>query len=140
MAEESTPFTIESFYKFIREGKLMGAKCGRCQKLLVPPRPMCTECFSKDLRWKELQKQGKLLTYTVIHVAPKKFQAITPYAVGIVELEDGARLPGMMKNVDFDKVRIGMNLTVDFENEPTSEEWPQWPRYYFKPLKHSVRP
>jgi hypothetical protein len=25
-----------------------------------------------------------------------------------------------------------MNLAVDVEKESMSEEWPQWPRYYFK--------
>jgi uncharacterized OB-fold protein len=132
MTEEQIPFTIESFYKFIKEGKLMGAKCSKCGKLLVPPKPMCPECFSVDLKWKELPKQGKLLTYTVIHVSPKKFQQLTPYAVGIIELEEGTRLPGMMKNVDLDKIKVGMNLAVDVEKESMSEEWPQWPRYYFK--------
>lgn len=135
MTEEPHPFTIESFYKFIEEGKLLGAKCSKCGKLLVPPKPMCPECFSKDLKWKELPKQGKLLTYTVIHVSPKKFQQLAPYAVGIIELEEGARLPGMMRNVDLDKIKVGMNLAVYVDKGQISEEWPQWPRYYFKPMQ-----
>ncbi len=133
MAQEPLPFTIESFYKFVKEGKLMGAKCSECGQLLVPPKPMCTKCFSKNLSWKDLPKQGKLLTYTVIHVSAKQFQHLTPYAVGIVELESGAQLPGMIRDVDLSKVKIGMNLTVAFEGEkPASEEWPQWTRYYFR--------
>ena len=134
MTEEPELFTIESFYKFVKEGKLMGAKCNKCGALLVPPKPMCPKCFSKDLKWKELQKQGKLRTYTVIHIAPKEFQQSTPYAVGIVELEDDAQLPGMIKSIALDKIKVGMDLLVGFEKEPVSEEWPQWPRYYFKPM------
>ena len=133
MTEEPTPFTIESFYKFVKEGKLMGAKCNKCGKLLVPPKPMCPQCFSKDLKWKELPKRGKLLTYTVIHVSPKRFQQLAPYAVGIIELEKGACLPGMMRNVDLDEIKVGMDLTVDVDKERIFEEWPRWSRYYFKP-------
>lgn len=136
MTEEPISFTIENFYKFVKEGKLRGAKCSKCGKLLVPPKPMCPKCFSKDLKWKELPKQGKLLTYTVIHVSPKKFQPLTPYAVGIIELEEGARLPGIIKNIGLDEIKVGMDLAVDVEKEPISEEWPQWPRYYFKPVYH----
>ncbi len=132
MADDK-PFTIESFYNFVKEKKLMGGKCRSCGKLLVPPKPLCPECFSSDLTWKEIPKNGKLRTYTVIHVAPKQFQAFTPYAVGIVELEDGAQLPGMIRNVTLDKVQVGMQLTVDFDTEQTTHEWPHWPRYYFKP-------
>jgi hypothetical protein len=132
MVEESAPFTIESFYQFIKEGKLMGARCNKCGKLLVPPKSMCPKCLSKDLRWTELPKEGKLLTYTIIHVSPKQFQALTPYAVGIVKLEEDAQLPGMIKGIALDKIKVGMNLAVDFDTDHVTDEWPQWPRYYFK--------
>lgn len=131
---ESLPFTIESFYKFVKKGKLMGAKCGKCGQLLVPPKPMCPNCLSKVLRWKELPSRGKLLTYTIIHVAPKQFQSMAPYVVGVVKLEEGAQLPGIIKNVALDAVKVGMSLAIDFDSETMSEEWPQWPRFYFKPL------
>ncbi len=133
MAEGPVPFTIESFYNFVSAGKLMGAKCRRCGRLLVPPKPMCSACFSTDLEWKELPREGTLQTYTVIHVSPKQFQGLVPYAVGIVKLEDDAQLPGMIRGVPPDKLKVGMSLTVDFEKTAHPEEWPRWPRYYFKP-------
>ena len=131
---ETTPFTIESFYKFVKEGKLMGARCHKCGQVLVPPKPMCPTCFSKELDWKELPRQGELLTYTIIHISPKQFQSIAPYAVGIVKFEEGAQLPGVIRNVALDAIKVGMTLTVDFDKEAESPEWPQWPRYYFRPL------
>lgn len=134
MAAESVPFTIEGFYAFVGKRKLMGAKCRSCGKLLVPPKPMCPACFSQDLEWKELPNEGKLQTYTVIHVSPKQFQGSVPYAVGIVKLEEDAQLPGMIKGVAQDKLKVGMNLTVNFEEASTPEQWPHWPRYYFKPM------
>lgn len=135
---ETIPFTIESFYKFVKEKKLMGAQCNKCGNLILPPRPMCPKCFSKALTWKESPKQGKLLTYTVIHVSPQQFQSQTPYAVGIVELVNGAHLVGMIKGVAIDQIKIGMNLTLDFEDAPATATtattaWPQWSRYHFKP-------
>jgi hypothetical protein len=140
LAETTPLFTIESFYKFVKEGKLMGAKCNKCGQVIVPPKPMCPNCLSKDLRWMELPKRGKLLTYTVIHVSPKQFQSMAPYVVGIVEFEEGAQLPGMVKNVKLDAVKVGMNVTVDFDKETVSDEWPQWSRYHFKPLADSSKP
>lgn len=137
---ESLPFSIESFYRFVKEGKLMGARCGKCGQLLVPPRPMCPNCLSKVLSWEELPKRGELLTYTIIHVAPKQFQSMVPYAVGVVKFEEGAQLPGIIKKVALDAVKVGMSLTVDFDRETMPDEWPQWPRYYFKPLADSSKP
>lgn len=139
MVEAPLPFTIESFYKFIAEQRLMAAKCRKCGKLLVPPRPMCSDCYSKDLEWTKLKGEGKLLTYTVIHVSPKQFESMIPYAVGIVKLSEGPQLPGMIRNIESDKIKVGMRLRVDFDTT-LPLKWPQWARYHFKPLANSVKP
>jgi len=138
MSEGQPAFGIESFYKFVGEGKLMGVKCNKCGEVMLPPRPVCTKCYSKDLQWVELKGRGQLLTYTVIHVSPKQFEALAPYPVGIVKLEDGSQLLGMIRGVEPDKIKVGMSLTVDFEKPSAAlhtqqEQWPAWPRYYFKP-------
>ena len=134
MAETRPTFGIECFYRFIGEGKLMAAKCNKCGKILLPPRPICNKCYSKDLSWIELKRRGKLLTYTIIHVAPKQFETLAPYAVGIVKLDDELQLLGMIRGVELDKLKVGMNLTIDFEKASSTPatQWPTWPRYYFK--------
>ena len=127
------PPTIESFYKFCTEKKLMGVRCAKCGKVTVPPRAICAHCRNTDLGWIELPSRGRLVTYTVIHVAPPQFEALAPYAIGIVEFAGGVRLPGMVKNVKLDSLKIGMELQTEFETS-TSNEWPQWPRYFFRQL------
>jgi len=126
------PFTIEQFYKFIGERKLMAAKCRSCASLTLPPRNVCPKCFSTELEWVELKKRGKLATYTVVHVPPVQFQSISPYAVGIIKLEDGPHLLGMIRGVKPEEIKVGMNLTVDFDTNLPSH-WPMWPRYFFRP-------
>jgi uncharacterized OB-fold protein len=128
---ENPPFTISSFYKFIEQKRLMAAKCNKCGMVLLPPKPMCTKCLSTNLRWIELEGTGKLVSYTVIHVAPEQFQSMIPYTVGIIELRNGLRLPGMVCGLDPEKVRVGMKLKIDFETS-TSVRWPEWPRYFFR--------
>jgi len=129
---KNLPFTVSSFYGFISEKRLMAAKCNECGTVLLPPKPMCTHCLSTNLKWIELDGAGKLISYTVIHVAPQQFQSLAPYTVGIVELKNGLRLLGMICGVDPEKIRVGMNLKIDFEPS-TSTQWPAWPRYFFKP-------
>jgi len=128
---EVHPFTIEEFYKSVSSGKLMAAMCRKCGNVFLPPRPVCTECLSTDLKWVELDKRGRLLTYTIIHVAPKQFQSMTPYTVGIVKLKDGLKLPGMIRGVEQEGLEVGMELEVDFDTSLPAE-WPTWPRYFLK--------
>jgi uncharacterized OB-fold protein len=127
------PFTIEQFYKFLAQGKLMAGKCQQCGKIHLPPRPLCDNCFSQEFTWTPVPTKGKLLTYTVIHVAPQQFQDMAPYAVGIVQLENGAKLPGMITGVTQEQLRIGMDLIIAFNACENAQPWPQWPRYCFKP-------
>lgn len=129
---ENLPFTVSSFYKFVSDKRLMAAKCNECGSVSLPPKPMCTHCFSTNLRWIQLEGAGKLISYTVINVAPEQFQSLAPYAVGIVELENGVRLPGMIRGVETEKISVGMNLKIDFEPSATSD-WPAFPRYFFRP-------
>jgi uncharacterized OB-fold protein len=131
---DPTPFTIEQFYKNVAEGKLLAGKCRKCGKIYLPPRPTCSHCYSKDFEWTAVPTKGKLLTYTIIHIAPVQFQSMAPYAMGIVQLENGLRLPGMIQSVPLEQIRVGMDLTIDFGTCAATQIWPQWPRYYFKPV------
>jgi uncharacterized OB-fold protein len=139
---ETRPFTIESFYKFVGEGKLMAAKCNKCGAVLLPPRPACSKCMSKDLQWTSVNPMGKLLTYTVIHVSPKEFETKAPYALGIVRFDNGGQLLGMVRDIEPAKLQIGMAVALNFEKTstpatptqaPALAQWPSWPRYFFKP-------
>lgn len=121
--------------KSMSQGKLLAGKCKKCRKLLLPPRPLCDECLSNEFEPVEISPVGKLLTYTVINIAPVQFKTAAPYAVGIIQLEKNTRIPGMIRDVPSDKISIGMNLKIVFEACSTTGEWPQWPRYHFEPTQ-----
>jgi hypothetical protein len=127
------PFSIEQFYRFMNEGKLMAGKCQKCGKVHLPPRPLCDRCLSKDFEWTSLPTAGKLLAYTIIHVAPVQFQASAPYVIGVIGFDDGLKIPGMIKHVSPEQIKIGMSLSMIFEPCSLTMRWPQWPTYYFKP-------
>jgi uncharacterized OB-fold protein len=130
---EKALFTIEQFYKNISQGKLLAGKCLRCGKIHLPPRPVCDSCYSKEFDWTSVSTKGRLLTYTVIHIAPLQFQSMAPYAMGIVQLENGLKMPGMIRGVPLEQIKVGMDLSIDFGTCAATQPWPQWPRYYFKP-------
>lgn len=131
--EEQSPFTIEQFYKYVDQGKLMGGKCKNCGKLYLPPRPLCVRCFSREFEWVQMSAEGRVLAYTVIHVAPPQFKKLAPYAVGIVKIEDSPKIPGMIKGVTLDQLEVGMPVKVKFGKSQVQRQWPNWPRYYFIP-------
>ena len=131
---KNMPFTVSSFYALLEQKQLMAVKCCECNAVILPPKPMCTNCLSTNLKWVKLPETGKLISYTIIHVAPEQFQSMAPYAVGIVEFDEGLRLPGMIdKNVPENELKVGIELKIGFESS-NSSQWPTWGRYFFRPV------
>ncbi len=89
-------------------------KCSFCGKINFPPRIICPECQGREFETTKLAEKGKVLTYTVIRVAPQQFVDQAPFAVGIVELEDGVRLMGQIVDCDIDLIKIDMKVKFEF--------------------------
>ncbi|MFQ6102725.1 MAG: Zn-ribbon domain-containing OB-fold protein [Candidatus Glassbacteria bacterium] len=94
--------------------RLQAALCTKCGFIAYPPRAICPECKNREFETKNLSNRGKLLTYTVIHVPPPQFRDDTPYAVGIVETEEGVRLTVGIADVESDELKIGMPVKLEF--------------------------
>lgn len=62
----------------------------------------------------KLAETGKVLTYTIIRVPPHQFVDQAPYAVGIVELDDGVKITGQIVDCDFEDIKIGLNVKIEF--------------------------
>jgi hypothetical protein len=115
-------FTSASFQEYLKQKKLMGARCQSCGTLFLPPRPMCNHCFGEDLIWEELSGEGKLTAFTTIHIAPTAmieagYGRDNPYCSGIVKLKDGVSISAQILGVDVDhpeNINIGCKLEVEF--------------------------
>jgi len=94
--------------------RLEAAKCQKCGKIFFPPRLICDRCQSRSFETVRMTGEGKLLTYTIIHVPPSQFVDEAPYAVGIVELNEGVRITAQVVDCEFDRLKIGMDLKIEF--------------------------
>jgi len=45
-----SPFTLPGFFTALGEGSLLAAACEDCGTRLIPPRPACYDCGSRDLQ------------------------------------------------------------------------------------------
>jgi uncharacterized OB-fold protein len=94
--------------------RLEAAKCKGCGYVCFPPRVICPRCGSREFEKTRLAGSGKLLTYTIIRVAPHQFEDQAPYAVGIAELDDGVRLTAQVVDCDFSELAVGMRVSLEF--------------------------
>ncbi len=94
--------------------RLEAGRCKKCGKVYFPPRTHCGECKSNEFETIKLSDSGKILTYTVIRVGPPNFSQETPYAVGIVEVNDGVKITMQIADIDVNKVEIGQKVKIVF--------------------------
>jgi hypothetical protein len=94
--------------------RLEAGKCKKCGEVSFPPRLVCPKCKSQEFETKRLNEEGKLVTFTIIRVASDKFFGTTPFAVGIVELNDGVKVTTQIADVDFDTLKIGQKVKLVF--------------------------
>ena len=78
--------------------RLEASRCHACSKVSFPPRVVCSSCRGESFERVTLPDLGKLVTWTVIHVAPQAFAAQAPYIVGIVDL-GGVRVTAQIVDV-----------------------------------------
>lgn len=109
-----SPYTkVTDFAQHLKDGRLMGTKCRKCGATSFPPRADCGECMSGDFEFAEISGKGTLHTFSEIVAAPTGFEDVTPYTVGVVDLEEGGRLLAWIgETIKDDEIKIGMELQV----------------------------
>jgi uncharacterized OB-fold protein len=111
----------QEFWDGCREGKFLLRHCNTCGRDEYYPRPFCATCWSNDVSWKEASGRATLYTYSIVHVNDlPPFNERVPYVAAIVELDEGPRVMTNVEGVEFDALRIGMPLAVDFR--PISDD------------------
>ncbi len=99
--------------------RLEGAKTAS-DKIYFPPRVKYPGGETAEPH--KLADRGKVITYTIIHTAPKEYSDLSPYPVAIIELDDGARITSMITDVDPVNVKIGMRVRMEFRKIRTEDE------------------
>ncbi len=111
----------KTYWEACKEKRLVIQHCRECGAYIFYPRALCPGCMSSDLEWKEVSGKGTVYSFSVVHrPLGKPFADDVPYTVAIVELAEGPRMMSNLKDVDPQKVRVGMPVQVSFE-EVTEE-------------------
>jgi uncharacterized OB-fold protein len=110
------PTAVSSeFWKQAQAGRLVAQFCTRCESYQHYPKPVCGRCWGSELEWRPLAGTGKVYTFTLVHRGPSKEFSDTPYAVGLVDLDEGVRMMGGLSAPTLDELHIGDPVRVKFE-------------------------
>jgi uncharacterized protein len=85
--------------------------CTRCGCPHYSPRVICPHCGSTSLTWERSEGLGTV--YSTSTISPRNGE---PYAVVLVDLDDGPRLMSNVVGIAAADVRIGMRVRVRVEH------------------------
>lgn len=106
----TSEFNTKAFNDKVSQGKLMGNRCKTCGELHIPPRQICPRCGSQQLEWHEFGGKGTLGAVTLNRAPSSGFRGRPPYAVGIVRLDEGPSISGLMEVENPEGLEVGARV------------------------------
>ncbi len=117
----STGIAVTRFLQELKNAKIIGRKCNKCSRVLVPPRMFCEDCFRTTDEWVYVKDTGVVNTYSIAHVGTDASRLKEPLYIAVVNV-DGPT-PGMgflhfLGEVASEKkIKVGMKVQAVWKQE-----------------------
>jgi uncharacterized OB-fold protein/acyl dehydratase len=97
-----------------------------------PPVPAIWQDKEQAIDYVVASGKGTVFSF-VVHHAPKVPGRTLPFVIALVELEEGVRMLGELRNIDPAKVEIGMPVRATYIDFPEGDSGPAWTLYAWEP-------
>lgn len=125
------------FMHELKNGKILGVKCNKCERIIVPPRAFCEKCFKETDEWVNVKDTGTVQTFSIAYTDWKAARIKVPNIPAVIEIDGASKLMGflhLLGEVDPKNVKIGMRVKAVWK--PVEErEGAITDIKYFKPLE-----
>jgi Predicted nucleic-acid-binding protein containing a Zn-ribbon len=71
----------------LKEEKIWGTRCKKCNKTLVPARPFCLNCLEDSLEWVEVAQEGTVETWCLVNYKYYDQVKEPPYIIAQIRLD-----------------------------------------------------
>ena len=116
------------FWAKAKKHELWIQKCLNCNKPFFYPRMNCPNCLSDNLEWFKTSGLGTLYSYMINHRPVPGFEEDAPYAIAIVQLDEGPRMMTNIVGIENtpENLILDMKLEVVFEDIDDEIAIPKW--------------
>jgi uncharacterized OB-fold protein len=109
------------YWEYCRKHELRMQKCQQCGYIRFPASIVCPKCHSLEAAWTKLSGKGKVYSFIVYHqVYHPSYKDDIPYAVAIIQLDEGPRMESNIIGCKMEDIKIDMPVEVSF-NDVTDE-------------------
>jgi len=121
MPEYNKPIPVPSaesqaYWDGLRDRKLLMPRCDACGKYWFPPSLLCPHCNETKWTWTSTSGRGRIFSYVVYHwVYHPGFAEEVPYAVAVIELDEGPRMVSNVIGIAPDKLACDLRVQVVYQ-------------------------
>jgi hypothetical protein len=98
--------------------------CITCGHTQLYPRAVCTACGRQELELVASSGRGRVYSFSVVHRSVDPARFVAPYAVALVQLEEGPVLTTNLVTESFDALRCDQPVSVTWEALPDGRHLP----------------
>jgi uncharacterized protein len=120
-APNPTPETAR-YWEAANRGELQIQRCDACARYYFYPRTACPRCGSTDVTWVTASGRGRLHTYLISYRPAPGFEDEAPYAIAVVELEEGPRMMANIVGVSNTPEELELDMPLEVRFEPRGEQ------------------
>ncbi|MCE7742927.1 MAG: Zn-ribbon domain-containing OB-fold protein [Candidatus Heimdallarchaeota archaeon] len=89
-----------------------GIECSDCNNKNFPFTDYCPNCGSEKVEEYKLAERGKIVQFSQVNQTAEEMTTYVPYAIGIIELEDGIKVTGQIVDIDYSQIKVGLHVRM----------------------------
>jgi uncharacterized OB-fold protein len=114
---ELLPPIDDAFWAAAREHQFVLQRCLGCHEYRFPPRLRCPKCGATNSEWMKASGRGRVVSFVVVHQKLHPlFDPLLPYAVALVELDEGPQMLALLADAAPGEARVDATVEVVFQS------------------------
>ena len=107
------------YFAELKKGRIVGTKCKRCGRILLPARYFCEWCWRPTDEWVYLEDTGTVNTFSICYTDWLARRIKEPELPAMIEIDGsgGVAIMSKLGEVDPKDVRIGMRVKAVWKPE-----------------------
>lgn len=104
---------ISRYLAELKNGRIIGIKCGRCRRIVVPPRVVCEWCWEPMDEWVFLKDTGTVNTFSVCYIRWDASRAKKPLIPAVIDIDGasaGVGILHLLGEANKEELEIGMKV------------------------------
>ena len=107
------------YFAELKKGRIVGTKCKRCGRILLPARYFCEWCWRPTDEWVYLEDTGTVNTFSICYTDWLARRIKEPELPAMIEVDGsgGVAIMSKLGEVDPKDIRIGMRVKAVWKPE-----------------------